>query len=381
MSYSLYLWHWPILVFYGMYALDPPSTLDKIILLAVVVLISWVSWQYVELPFRSRGLLSQRRPLIATGAGVVFLTAFGGGVLVAGDGLPQRYSPTVNRILAAETDEPSNDEMGCKEMRRADGFEFRICPVGGDGVRDATFAVWGDSHAKAMLPAIATSATRFGKRGVYIGRGGCLPLFGAHQIRQGKERCVQNAKAFLDYVTRHPEIRQIIVASRWAMYALGEPFKNELGDTVFIRDEGSTELSLEENRRVFARAFRRTIETLSGLGRKVAVVTQVPETEWQVPKVVARLALTRSEMDLRPAFSEYQRRQSFVGEVIEAERLRYPFALIIPHELMCDGDYCRIFDNELPIYRNSSHITQTFAATLSQLFDPLFASQLVTENQ
>jgi hypothetical protein len=185
----------------------------------------------------------------------------------------------VNRILATETDEPTNEQMGCEDERLADGFRFRICPVGRTASAAANFVVWGDSHAKALLPAIEVSASRFGKRGVYIGRGGCLSLFGAHQVRQGKEDCIRNAEALLGYVADHPEVEQIIVISRWAMYAMGEPYKSEAGNTVYIRDEDTKELSLDENRRVFAKAFLRTMETLTGLGKRVAVVAQVPETE------------------------------------------------------------------------------------------------------
>jgi peptidoglycan/LPS O-acetylase OafA/YrhL len=376
-SYSLYLWHWPVLVFYGMYSLEPLSALEKVFLLVCVGLISWASWKYIELPFRSRQLLARQKPLFAVGAGVMLISAICGGVLVVSEGLPQRYSPTLNRILATENDEPTNEQMACKNMRRADGFEFRVCPVGKNVNATATVVVWGDSHAKALLPAIESSASRFGKNGVYIGRGGCLSLFGAHQIRQGKDRCIQNAEAFLAYITEHPEIEQVIVISRWAMYAMGEPYRNEMGNTVYIRDKETEELSLEENKRVFARAFRRTMDTLSGLGKKIAVVAQVPATEWHIPKIVARLTSRQADMDLRPASKDYQERQSFVADVMEDVRERYPFAIINPHEEMCDSKYCKVFDNDLPIYRNSSHITQTFAITLSQLFDSLFSQQLI----
>ena len=287
------------------------------------------------------------------------------------------WPPAVNRILATENDEPTNEQMECKNTRQADGFKFRICPVGKNVNAAVTFVVWGDSHAKALLPAIESSASRFGKNGVYIGRGGCLSLFGAHKVRQGKERCIQNAEAFLAFITEHPEIELVIVISRWATYAMGEPYRNAVGNTVYIRDKETEELSLEENKRVFARAFRRTLETLSGLGKKIAVVAQVPETEWHIPKIVARLTLRQADMDLRPASKDYQEHQSFVADVMEDVRERYPFAIIKPHEEMCDSEYCKIFDNDLPIYRNSSHITQTFAITLSQLFDSLFSQQLI----
>jgi peptidoglycan/LPS O-acetylase OafA/YrhL len=90
-SYSLYLWHWPILVFYTTYSLEPPSASEKALLLLSISVISWVSWKYIETPFRRCTLLARRGPLLRAGTGVMLVGVFCGAALVAATACPSVF--------------------------------------------------------------------------------------------------------------------------------------------------------------------------------------------------------------------------------------------------------------------------------------------------
>jgi peptidoglycan/LPS O-acetylase OafA/YrhL len=64
-SYSLYLWHWPLLAFARSQSISPLSYIDRFQLIAASLLIGAISWRYVELPFRSRKVFASRRWLLA----------------------------------------------------------------------------------------------------------------------------------------------------------------------------------------------------------------------------------------------------------------------------------------------------------------------------
>ena len=53
-SYPLYLVHWPLLVFYQYLVFRPTSLIDKALLILLSVLISWILYQYVEIPIRNK---------------------------------------------------------------------------------------------------------------------------------------------------------------------------------------------------------------------------------------------------------------------------------------------------------------------------------------
>src|SRR5439155_20260576 len=84
-SYSLYLWHWPLFTFArfskASLVLVP---VDKIALFALTVAISHLSWRFVEQPFRDRTLVPTRRDafrLAAASSALLVLGSIGGGLL------------------------------------------------------------------------------------------------------------------------------------------------------------------------------------------------------------------------------------------------------------------------------------------------------------
>ena len=94
-SYSLYLWHWPVLVFQnigGMVAqLPPESRTLKLAMFAISIALGYLSWKWVETPFRKGRMRPGKRQLfVVNGIGVALVTAVGVAVL-ATNGLPGRF--------------------------------------------------------------------------------------------------------------------------------------------------------------------------------------------------------------------------------------------------------------------------------------------------
>jgi len=98
-SYSLYLWHWPIIVFY-VYAFGNINLPIAVCIFVVNYLFAVLSYRYIETPFRHKNLF--KNPV------AYFLLAFAGAFffLIIGysinrkNGFPNRFSPNISRILA-----------------------------------------------------------------------------------------------------------------------------------------------------------------------------------------------------------------------------------------------------------------------------------------
>ena len=98
-SYSLYLWHWPVIVlqrasFFLGEGLDPK--LEKLLLVAVSIALAWISWRFVERPFRNRHWLSRRAVFVWGGVAMAAMTAVAL-LLIAAGGFPGRMSEQANR--------------------------------------------------------------------------------------------------------------------------------------------------------------------------------------------------------------------------------------------------------------------------------------------
>lgn len=161
---------------------------------------------------------------------------------------------------------------------------------------------------------------------------------------------------------------------------MGTRFKSEVGHTVFIRDLDSRDLSLDENKRVFARSFERTLRGVAQGGRRVLVVSQVPETEWNVPYDMARARILGRRIDFRPTFADYVKRNAFVQSVFERSASQFGLEQIHPETWMCAKTFCTVENAGIPVYRDSTHITRTQSERLAGLFEDELAP-MMTESQ
>jgi peptidoglycan/LPS O-acetylase OafA/YrhL len=176
-SYSLYLWHWPIIVFHG---LDPVFPLSfsrkaiKLLLLATSIVAAGLSWRFVELPFR-KGRLKIGGPALFTGAALGTGTAIAlAAAIMAGNGFPSRYAPEVSQIgdyLEART---PDREGTCFITSR---YEFKDYDADVCLKRDAgkkNYLLVGDSHAAHLWYGL--NATLDGVNVMQANASGCLPV-------------------------------------------------------------------------------------------------------------------------------------------------------------------------------------------------------------
>ena len=103
-SYSLYLWHWPLLVFARTYVGRELSMAETLAVLALSVAVAVASWRWIERPFRgSRPILARPKLFAAAGAAVSVTVAIGLGLHLA-EGLPTRLPPDAARLAAGARD-------------------------------------------------------------------------------------------------------------------------------------------------------------------------------------------------------------------------------------------------------------------------------------
>lgn len=99
-SYSLYLWHWPVIVFYKMSFSTALDEQDMIILFAISVLAAYLSWRFIEEPIRHMDTLGNIRKIyLAAGAASLLMITIAT-VFVFTNGLEQRYSEKQLHILS-----------------------------------------------------------------------------------------------------------------------------------------------------------------------------------------------------------------------------------------------------------------------------------------
>ena len=210
MSYSLYLWHWPIIVLAHTVLFLRDSWQLQAECLAVTFVVSWLAWQLVERPFRApkfRTLPALKIFLPATAA--TMLLVAGAGVALAMHGFPDRLSPALRQIAAFENyDGDAHYRAGSCFVNSNRAAFAPSCLVSRPGHRHVLLI--GDSHAAQLWPGLAADLP--GTDILQATRIGCPPVL---RSDRASEPC---QVFFRDILTKwlpaHP-VDAVILAGNW----------------------------------------------------------------------------------------------------------------------------------------------------------------------
>jgi peptidoglycan/LPS O-acetylase OafA/YrhL len=369
-SYSLYLWHWPLLAFGRYYAVRPLTPGETAVALGLAVAASIVSWRYVERPFRGKSGLWQRRPLFVaalTAMGVFAAAALG---MVVANGWPQRLEPDAVRLLTAANDRRPHD-WRCSNVAPEAIRAGRLCRLGRASPHRSTFIVWGDSHGRVLADPIGAAAARAGVAGLLAVHTGCAPLLGVRRSDRSDD-CRDFNEATLELIQRSPDVTDVVLVGRWALLAEGTRYGHESGPEVFLHEQSVRATTPAENRPIFARALQRTVTTLVALGKRVWIVGSIPEVGWDVPSALARSDRFGQAAPPSPSFAQFEHRQAFAAATLTELDRREAVTVLWPHARLCRDDVCAVTRDGRPAYFDSHHLTMHGAAPLEPLFAPVF---------
>lgn len=390
MSYSLYLWHWPILVYqrywlggvlwnwlitpYRNYWLaEVLGVSSRIAALLLSVLIAYVSWKYVERPFRKGGSFHSGKTVVSlTFSSSLCLVLFSLWVDNA-RGLPSRIP---DRVLpyAARNAVPERFVGNTALAQRGDLPQLGTSSHPSEPI---AFLVWGDSHALAIAELCHTLAREHNIRGAIAARGATVPLLGTWCSHNGPQAVEWN-QAVLQFV-KSRRISNVVLVSRWAVYIGGES-SGERTD-LLIRDEQSSRVCPEESMAVLRRGFERTVAALAADGTNVWIMKQVPMQATDPTRSLFLAAYLERRLSMGVTSETHARQQSGVSRILDASRSS-GLQVLDPADCCFDSSgHSRIGDAEGSFYVDDDHISKRGAEILLRpLLEPVFM-RIAAHNQ
>jgi peptidoglycan/LPS O-acetylase OafA/YrhL len=352
-SYSLYLWHWPLFVFmrlrFAQTELSPGQVAAGTLL---SFCISVLSWHFIERPFRQREAFS-RGSIFRYSAAAVLLSLSIAGAVRLFDGIPDRVAP---QALAFEEASKDIDPFGARCSGRVDDPS---CHFGSDDSAPVSFVLWGDSHAAAFRPALEEAMKGSGRRGTLAWLdGGCPPLLGSRRVNElGAEECRAFRERVVAFLTdTDNSIKTVFLSARWLSYATGVIPEADDSHVYLIEDDQSEELGPEENRRVFNRSLQGTIDHLRAAHKAVVIVGGVPEVGWDVPTILALSAQHQVGLPQPRSRSETEEKYAFVDRVLSEMAEQDGVTYVPVWSLLCP-EHCLIIEDNQAIYSDAHHLS------------------------
>ena len=374
-SYSLYLWHWPIFSFLRIY-LDE-ITLPPILAAGAVVAAftaAAISWAYVERPFRRRPPQGFGRAKIFAFSGIgISLVIVMAAETVSGRGLPDRFPADV-RLAYEGAQDINPDRERCFEVWPDSG----LCRFGAETGPEARadFLLWGDSHAVAIMSGVGFAAIQTGKTGLFAGYSSCPPLLGAEIVHRDPNRnCAGFNAAVLEVLQKRDDIPLVILAARWALIAEGHRPANEHGSPVLLawadrRDTGP--YYPEHNFEIFQQAISETIAAIRSTGRQVIILGSVPEIGWNVPRGLGDHLRLGRRLPAAPTTESVSLRHGRAESVL-ANLAKPPGVRFLPlSQLLCDP-VCRTSLEGRPLYYDDDHLSHYGSI---KIIGPLFIEKV-----
>jgi peptidoglycan/LPS O-acetylase OafA/YrhL len=339
-SYSLYLWHWVLLVVLHLYLLRTLDGAEMCGAVALSVLIASVSWRFVETPFRTRSFIRSREHFFRTALGcAVLLGAFG--VLTGlSQGLPNRFTRNQVIMIAAAKD----------IWPRSFECDSRICRVGSANAQES-FLLWGDSHAGAMAPAIERVALDNHMAGYIAFHNACAPLLTMERLDLPATKCAAFSESVLAFIRLH-HIGTVLLHARWALYA--NSGQHERGEVPAFF---TTRQSAGETSATFEPMLMRTVKELRGMGVKVILVASTPGSEVDVPVALARRAIAANRAVPMLSYADFMVQQARAFAVLHHVSATYSARIAYPHKLLCASQACLVVKDGYPLYSDAHHLS------------------------
>jgi hypothetical protein len=351
LSYSLYLWHWPVLTLMRIRTASVNlSFLVACSAVLITFLLAWLSWRYVERPFRNKNSLPAGRMLTLIGSGsaiVIFVATLS----IYSGGFPKRLNEETQAALSASKDIDFL-RVHCTGMEIDRGCRF------GNLNEPITYAIIGDSHAAALRPAIEASNI-LNAAGTLYWMGACPFLSGAKMINAPERKNCNSFKSQLwKKIASDKNLTTIVLAGRWPYQMTGWLPESGGSYRSWLVDNETVRPSIEENARVFVRSFQRTLDRIAELGLDVIIVGSVPEAGFDVPHTIALARYAGVEQPHGIKRSAVESRAGKADKLIaELTSGRSGVRFISIWEDFCDDSWCKLEDGGKPIYYDDDHIS------------------------
>jgi peptidoglycan/LPS O-acetylase OafA/YrhL len=359
-SYSLYLWHLPILAFAAYYNILPLEPRHIVALLASIFVLATISWRYVEAPLRGRTVLASDARFLATaGAATLGVAALGVFFWQSGDRVG-RLDAADAKLIGTTVERLRSDAVACARRTLRDVASGSLCTFGPVSGARADVLVWGDSHAIALLPAYEQIATARNVRLHAAVHSACRPLLPA-PITNGKSArsdCGDFNAAVVDAIDKI-EPALVILNAFW-MYPDG--VIDAAGDVGAKGDAHAFEAALDTTLRAI------------GARRKVCVLGDVPELKYRMPYayVIARRRGIDPGVITLPS-GDADRQLGRVNAYFEELRQRRAFVFVDLKKALCTGSTCALLNADgQSLYRDDNHLSVAGAELLRPSVESCF---------
>jgi peptidoglycan/LPS O-acetylase OafA/YrhL len=345
-SYSLYLWHWPIIVLSKYFLVRNLTLGEGIAALTLMIASATLSWRFIERPFRSK-TITVRTVLLWTGGGAIAVALLAA-AMILGHGFPRRLNADAARINAAVG---TNYRCPVSQTMRL-GLS-RACPIALPSGKpaDADVLLVGNSHAQMYAPLVGDILKGHGLNGLLVLANMCLPSSAVNVSTE----CARIADNYLNEVAKLSRPKLVVIAFNW-----------EPEDVAFV-DAAGKPLALTRPQAMTI-ALDATIDRLHKAGKQVLLVGPIAVPGKPVASIISRELAFGRPLTVDQSIPQ----NTFLREwapTIAHFALRPDIDFVRADAVECQGGQCAYFRDGHALFADADHLTIDALARYRPTFD------------
>ncbi|MEC5214205.1 peptidoglycan/LPS O-acetylase OafA/YrhL [Polaromonas sp. CG_9.5] len=367
-SYSLYLWHWPLVValVYAERQTDPVAIAAGLI---ATLVLGQLSYALVETPAR----LGLGRFQLNTGgavlAALIVMVAVPGGLVWMKDGVLGRFSSEIEMV----SQEALNKNPRMEECHPSTGVKSPLCVYGGSNLRAI---VMGDSHASGVVSAVVAATLRSDDGVMEWTYSGCPTLQGAHRVSDKERQCAEFFDWSVENLKSVPPDIPLIVLNNFTTYVIGY-------DGPWVEKNNKPAVYFNEVYETTSPAFlteftKHLTDTVCQLAknRPVYLVRPTPGMAVDVPTTMSRAMMFGGVRDISISLADYHQRHAFIWAAQDTARNQCGVKILDPLPYLCPDGRCHGAKNGRPLYFDSHHLSEYGNKLLVPMFAEVFRPEI-----
>jgi hypothetical protein len=349
-SYSLYLWHWPLLAYCQYWSFEEPGGGFRTGLLAASGVLAVLSWKYVETPIRRR-LMLRSRPQIFGFAAFATLLLFATGFLIyQARGFPSRIPDYNLRFTDGRTNDFFRVESTVNDVRTG---QFKDLGTGGTAADGPIrLLLWGDSHAMSLALVIDNLCRGHLSKGFLAAHSSTAPVLGYCSLGKYSlhEKSPHFNDAVLNYIASN-HTPNVVIAAFWSSYLRGD----------------------RPHAAFFKAQLLKTVRAVLDAGARVYVIKDVPQPGFDVPHYITLAEARGRSLDtLGETVKQYQLENDDLEDTFD-QISRMGATVLDPKDyFLINKDFYGVVKNGDVLYWDAHHLTVEGANMLAPLFEPIF---------
>lgn len=354
-SYSAYLWHQPLFAFARLRSFEEISQTHLTVLAIITIPLSWLTWRFVERPFRNNHKVSRNNIFLLSFIGSIFF--FGIGLFGQfSNGFLFHYDSTIQKIFLTKDNGLINI---CNEEKTSNTSE--TCTIG-DLNTSPTIAIIGDSHSTRLTYELSFVLKKNNVAAKVYAQPWCPPMLDIGTSNPHKNpSCRDYRRNTISEIISNPDISNIIMIAEWSNYTQG--FRGNDQSVTFYTDSSSLEESLKENSAAVERSLIKTVKILNENGKSVLIIKSVPEYEYSVPFLLQKNYQNSGVLGLPYTYLvdkyRYNQRNKEIEIIFQNRLIKNRVKFLDTYNIYCPDHICKTFtyDGE-SYYIDGNHLTR-----------------------